>query len=156
MSVGSRGSLRVGKSYKLSVHVCVLKLLSSCTTESLFCTFSKFLQTSSFQGHAVFCARGMCFCTATFRPIIPSTQGTLWFLLTVEKREQSLWCIPFWLMLLTVLSQEELSQNFSLCSHLCPVSSLDWLSIWRIGGIKSHTEFSGGISRAAGASVYHC
>ncbi|XP_075010005.1 leucine-rich repeat flightless-interacting protein 1 [Calonectris borealis] len=35
MSVGSRGSLRVGKLYNLSVHVCVPMLLSPCTTRLL-------------------------------------------------------------------------------------------------------------------------
>lgn len=92
--------------------------------------FLSSLQTPSFQGRAVFCARGVCFCAATFGPIIPSSQGTVWFLLWETWAKH--WCIPFWLMLLTVLSQEELSQNFSLCSRLCLVSSVAWLSTWRI------------------------
>nr|XP_047914465.1 leucine-rich repeat flightless-interacting protein 1 [Anser cygnoides] len=61
MSVGSRGSLRVGKLYNLSVHVCVSMVLSSCTTRVviLHCFLSS-LKTSSFQNHATVHVQGAC------------------------------------------------------------------------------------------------
>lgn len=103
MSVGSRGSLRVGKLYDFSLHVCVSMMLSSCTTRAVILLFffpqfteNIFLPKSC---HCP-CSRCMCF-PRTFWPVILWTRGSLRFAFADEEHKQRVWLqIPFWLLLL--------------------------------------------------------
>lgn len=104
MSVGSRGSLRVGKLYDFSLHVCVSMMLSSCTTRAVILLFFFFPQFTEniFLPKSCHCPCSRCMCfPRTFWPVILWTRGSLRFAFADEEHKQRVWLqIPFWLLLL--------------------------------------------------------
>lgn len=112
MSVGSRGSLRVGKLYNFSLHACVSTVLASCTTRAVILFFFSQFTENIFLPKSCYCPCSRCMCfLRTFWPVILWTRGSLRFCVHWwgTQRVQIPFCttllvistlLPFWLLLL--------------------------------------------------------